>query len=196
MHPHSERAQHQSLHPRRHAPSEGGIGVHRDYYNYELNRWNNEMQWPELFGIYDLVCTCKKFEFIKSYSFLIHYDMGGEYDDVFCSVNYLGVKNGPSYWKINKKWSGYVDDIYEMRPKMPASNYGYYVIDCVKYDFDDLNFDMFFDEIYQNFHDDEIINFTKKQNGKKIMMIRKSFPTIKISDELLEQLLCKYKIPK
>ena len=42
MHPHSERAQHQSLHPRRHPPSEGGIDVTNvnDNEKFKLNLQN------------------------------------------------------------------------------------------------------------------------------------------------------------
>ena len=44
MHPHSERAQHQSLHPRRHPPSEGGIDVAMNNiaaYFYDINDNDN-----------------------------------------------------------------------------------------------------------------------------------------------------------
>lgn len=162
------------------------------YYEYGLNRWHG-LQYQEMFNIYDLVSTCTSFGFLKDYSFLLCIE--GEYDDIFPVINYLGDANCMEYRKFQGEYSGYCDDIHEIYVRMPASNYGYYMINDVKYEFDDIDYDNLFVDVYKNFDDQEIIKFlndlSKSQFG---LLIRKSFPKINISKGQMDVLVRKYRI--
>lgn len=150
-----------------------------------------------LIHIYKLIRTCKSFDYLKNYSFLMHRSYG-EYDDIFYLVNYLGIPQRPEYWRLCarwcNKWSGYKDDKNEFYTIMKASNYGYHVINDKKYEFYDIKFEDMMNDIYEKkFHDKEIIDYAKTWPWVNCTIVRKSFPIINISQVELNEYLEKYK---
>ena len=63
--------------------------IEDDFYSDEKDGYFSE----RLIHIYKLIRTCKSFDYLKNYSFLMYHSYG-EYDDIFCSVNYLGISKG------------------------------------------------------------------------------------------------------
>lgn len=153
------------------------------YYDYEMTRCKDEQKgFPLLYSVYDLVCTCKRFDFLRYESFLIYDD--GIYDELYRSVNYLGLCNGPQYRRYYGIWSGYIDEEITIKCVMERSNYGYYNILEEECDMEDTEFEKLCSEIYQSFNDLEILEFihdyeNKKKKGK-IILIRKQFPKLNI----------------
>ena len=159
------------------------------FYSYEKNSY----VYDRMIHIYKLIRTCKSFGYLKNYSFLMYHTYG-EYDDIFCSVNYLGVYNGPQYWRICGQWSGYKDNENDLYTVMEASNYGYHIVHAKKYEFADLNFEDMINDIYEKkFHDKEIIDYVGAWPKVNYTIIRKSFPVINISQKELNGYLKKHK---
>ena len=126
-----------------------------EYYNINLKK-HQDFTYHELFSVYDLVCTYKRFEFLKYEKYLIlRCD-----DDIFTyiTVNYMGLIDGPQYWKlanpffIKKRikpittssarklycediWFGYICGKIKI-----TGNYNGFKIMNKKYDFEELDY--------------------------------------------------------
>ena len=135
-----------------------------------------------------LLLTSKKFKFLSEYKYLLKNE--GLYDTTFTCVNYLGIQNGPQYMTIDKQYSGYIESYDRITNKqihvvMNRSNEGYYVIGNKVYDFEctsNINDDIYVNicnKIYENFDDNEILDFIWKNNFDKKKIIRKQFFVIK-----------------
>ncbi len=154
-----------------------------------------DYEWSGLFCIYDLVRVCKKFQFLKEYSFLL---CGGKFHEsieIFHSVNYLGFDNGSEFLRSNGKWNGYIDKFNKLYPNVrgatgaphPTGNQLTYIINGIQYSCNDKDITDLFGDIYANLNDPEMIDhMTNWPNTQYFMLIRKSFPGISICKDQLE----------
>ena len=137
------------------------------------------LHFSALLSIYDLVCTCKRFNFLRNESFLIFDE--GHLCDYHMSVNYLGFVNGPCYIRYRNKWFGYEDKkivvVFD---------------DVISKKYINLNYEELCSEMYQNFGDQEILKFIHECENRKnmqVMLIRKRFPELKYEISQLEQMI-------
>ena len=164
------------------------------YYNIDLKMHCKHQAFTchELFSVYDLVCTCKRFEFLKYKKYLIlRCD-----DDIFLytTVNYMGLIDGPQYWKLYCEdiWYGYINDKIKI-----TGNYNGCEIVNKKYYFEELDYDGLCSKIYEKFDDQEILNFMhnleyKTKEPRKEMLIRKQFPKLDLDIPRLKNLIKSY----
>lgn len=155
----------------------------------------NHYYWKKLFYIQNLIRACKSFAYIKNYSFLVHRDSGEYGDNEFCSVNFLGIYNGPRYRTMYNEWVAYIDDKNNLYTV--TKNHGYHVINTKRYNLFDINFGAMLDDIYkEKFHDKEIIDYIKSSwlLPPNYIIIRKSFPPINMTQKELKGYLKKYKL--
>lgn len=159
-------------------------------YNHVcLKRWTHEV-FPQLLSIYDLVCTCKRFEFLRHETFLI---FNKPYIiNHFKSVNYLGFYNGPCYGRHCNNWFFYGDKkTIVAHYSINIDNTNYNVLGK-KENRHDIDFKKLCSEIYQGFNDQEILKFVKEcenQQNMRVMLIRKRFPKLEIKKSQIRKII-------
>jgi hypothetical protein len=148
-------------------------------------------------GIQALYLTCKRFQFLSRYKYLVcNYC---EYETIFTCINYLGKQYGPQYMICNivdqNRYVGYVEryngiTTKQIRAVMAKSNEGYYVINEKVYEFECVSdierdiYDKICGKIYEKFNDKEILDFIWGKNCDKKTLIRKQFPIIDYTSHL------------
>ena len=170
------------------------------YHYVSIKRWKNKHFSP-LLSIYDLVCTCKRFDFLRHESFLI-FNKGSYYDD-YISVNYLGLTNGPHYIRLRRifKWIGYQDNKIKIKFYMEKYCVSYYKIQvqgCL-YDLRELDHEKLWAEIYKDFNDQGILKFIDECENRKnmcVMLIRKQFYKLGIKKSQIRKIVKFYLLNK
>ena len=142
----------------------------------------------------------------------MHELYAGECDDTFNSIDHMGNHDGPQYWRYGNSWSGYGDNHYTMLPEgnpyLKGAHYNILGMSPLEEAFgmsfeeavpdtkyNDGDFEGFFSEIYnlnKSLIDDEIIKHIT--NRKFTMLIRKDFPTLNVSCDIINNLILKHNL--
>lgn len=144
--------------------------------------------------ISNLIMTCKKFSFLRRMKYLVHYYEDFNDNNIYYVTDYLGYYGcGPSYTisklgdynGYNSKYTGHINE------HLIINNMVY---DC--HDLNNINRIQFFNELYNNITDTELLSFLKDNMKSRKMLISHKFPTINIKYKQFQNLINKHKIFK